>query len=466
MEGTKKKTKRVNRCTTCKALVAGHVGPCGRRCQNRPLITLDERDAEPTEDVEEVETEVEDDEVDEVVTNGDQTVENSDGSTAARPNSRVVGSNPTSTPRPGAMTGLPSWRILPEAEVTRDILSTLLTKFNKMEEKIDEIDRRTLNPIPIFSAATVGSVPATTAAPATVTLATGTNVCFTAQEVRMAPLQPLVVPPVTAPPPVPQVPLQVRRMDYLKPVSDTTDLSFLRPHDNLPDKLLREALRGEFTLIDDLLGFETLHEELPSYESYFDKGVMMFRPKQRRRHVVDCISWLEGWAIYEEILATYHGIEVYRMLCAYKRKVIEWTKKYKWPHIYSWDKDVRRKMGGWSMDFCNYNSGDFAHHFDKTTYLYQSYKCSFCSSGEHCSDDCPFGGAPGDEQAGGRQDRLVQHGVPNRDYTAPRVCSNFNYKRCYNRSCNRIHACRQCGGHLPFQDCKKYGRCARSPSLN
>lgn len=481
-EGKKKKTRRVNRCTTCKSLVAGHVGPCGRRCKNRPLITLDERDAEPTEDVEEVETEVEDDEDDEVVVNAEQMVENSVESGTGKSNPRVMGSNPTSTPRPGAAAVLPSWRILPETEVTRDILATLLSKFTKMEDKIEEIEKRTLNTIPVFSVATVGNVPTVSAPPAVVTLATGTNVSYVAQEVRMAsaqpqvaPSQPQVPPPVLhVPPPVPQVPQvgpqvppQVRRMDYLRPVSDTIDLGFLRPHDVLPDKLLREALRGEFILIDDLLGFETLHEELPSYESYFEKGVMMFRPKQKRRHVVDCISWLEGWATYEEILATYHGLEVYKLLCAYKRKVIEWTKKYKWPHIYSWDKDVRRKMGGWSMDFCSYNSGDFAHHFDKTTYLHQSYKCSFCSSGDHCTDDCPFGGAPGNEYAGGRQERLVQYGgAGNRDYMAPRVCSNFNYKKCYNRSCNRIHACKQCGGHLPFQDCKKYGRCARSPSWN
>ena len=350
MDGKKKKTKRVNRCTTCKETVAGHVGPCGLRCQNRPLITLDDRDVEPTEDVEEVETEVEEDDEDEVA----ESSEKAEYSSTAKSDSRVGGANPTSTPRPGASAGLPSWRIVPEAEVTKDILTALLTKFNRMEEKIDEIDKRTLTTVPIFTAATVGSVPAITPAVSVATLATGTTVSYTAQEARMAPVQPQEPPPPPA----------VRRMEYLKPVSDTTDLSFLRPHDVLPDKLLREALRGEFVLIDDMLGFETLHEEHTSYESYFEKGVMMFRPRHKRRHVVDVISWLEGWAIYEEILATYHGLEVYKLLCAYKRKMIEWTKKYKWPHIYSWDKDVRKKMGGWSMNFCNYNSGDFAHHFD------------------------------------------------------------------------------------------------------
>ena len=41
--------KKDRRCRTCGEKVQGHVGPCGRRCRNKDLMTFDD---EPEKDVE------------------------------------------------------------------------------------------------------------------------------------------------------------------------------------------------------------------------------------------------------------------------------------------------------------------------------------------------------------------------------------------------------------------------------
>ena len=150
----------------------------------------------------------------------------------------------------------------------------------------------------------------------------------------------------------------------------------------------------------------------------------------------------------------FHGWSVFRPLFDYKLRIIDWHKKYTWASVYSWDMEVRRKKGGISINFSDYDAGLFAHHFDSSTYKLKKTP----QEDPKNPPQQPFRGGPGASAGIGQK----KPGMGQFKYGAnrPEACYFFNTSECYNRFCRRPHYCKDCAGPMPHFECVRNGRCA------
>ena len=81
-----------------------------------------------------------------------------------------------------------------------------------------------------------------------------------------------------------------------------------------------------------------------------------------------------------------------------------------------------------------------------------------CGDTRHLLERCPFPKAPG-AGAGGRGGLEGNGG-----YEGIRAdpCINYNKNQCYLEHCRKAHVCKNCGGNMPYSDCKWYGQCANT----
>ena len=243
----------------------------------------------------------------------------------------------------------------------------------------------------------------------------------------------------------------------LRPVSDETDIRDLRPHPSINEKAIRDILRGEYCELETLIPPE--HERISetNYEAYIEEGQLFCRVKEKKRNVDSLLTWLEAWSRYEFLMNEFHGSRIFRNLYEYKLMSISWCKKYKWYSVCEWDMQLRKKKGGKSIEFLDYDAGLFTYHFDHTTFKgAPSKKCESCGEKEHKGSPCPFQGGPGAKGGPGPKRRNED----NSWYERMEACHFFNTSRCYNRWCKRVHACKGCNGPMPYFECKDRGRCS------
>ena len=245
----------------------------------------------------------------------------------------------------------------------------------------------------------------------------------------------------------------------LRPVNDFSEFRHLKPHPGVTEKQVKQILQGEYCELPILLQPEIETVKESNYEAVIQDGQFLCKVKEAKREINSIVSWMEAWAIYENIMLEYHGMPVYRQLYNYKMRVMEWYKKYSWASIYKWDVEVRQAKGSKSMNFLEQDAGLFAHHFDHTTHKPKPKpKCQHCNRDEHKGSPCPFRREPGTgNSTGQRRDGMGQY-----KYNAarPDACYFFNTSSCFNRYCNRPHICKNCAGPMPHFECRNSGRCA------
>lgn len=454
MDGEKrqKKTRAVPHCTTCGDKVKGHVGQCGRRCPKRPLITLDERDDTETPDTELREVPIDDNEQEipgddtETETVGDKSVNEKDiEMDSVVVNEGAAGFKGTSTPK-----GIVAHDYIQNSQISQKVITDVVAKLERLYVKFEEVstkvtglegdrvnrqeraenrqDRQEVRQEQ-RNEELEGAVG-------------GIDIPGLPQEV----LRVIQNREENRPPPV-----RVDRIPGLRPVPNDVDVRSIRPVDSIPDRLIVSALKGEYCELEHLISATYGNMIDTKVQVYWEDGQLMYKIQPPKKCIVDIVTWLESWTLYTRFMGAYHGQELFVSMCDYQYKVIDWSRKYKWPFVSTWDSKHRQMIAGRSVEFTTWDVAEFTNHFDPTSVRKGTTKCNHCASTEHTWSECPFRG-----NAGGRYGQ-AESGRPDRYNT----CFNWNYKMCTYPGCRRYHVCKGCGGNVPYVDCAVNGRCAR-----
>ena len=241
------------------------------------------------------------------------------------------------------------------------------------------------------------------------------------------------------------------------------DLVELKIQPGVNETTLKRTLSGEFTNTEIFLsGNYTQGTEETRYETFLEQGQLVVKPKRSRRKIYDVLTWLEGYNEYERVMAEYHGLSVYSVMCTYKNIVIDWSRKYSWQYIQSFDVANRSKKSGISIDFSDYDLVLFTSTFHAGTVKSSvtntgntgGVHCYKCGRPDHIRSNCPFRDGPGNQGASTRPSGRSQT-------EKQEVCYNFNRLKCSYKWCSRAHVCTGCGANqTPHEECRKYGKCA------
>ena len=224
----------------------------------------------------------------------------------------------------------------------------------------------------------------------------------------------------------------------LRSVPDSIDPRQLNVVPGIPEKTIRMALCGEFIFIEHFLGFMGAEAESNFELISDDTGRIEARQRRPRRQIFNIFTWLEAWQNYERLMVNYHGLAVYNLMNEYKIKMIEWDRGFIWAAVQNMDAKHRSRIGGKSVDFMDIDAVMITSNLNHNS--------------AKPSTKAPFRATP---TGYGRrsQDR-------NDNYSF--VCHQWNDNRCGFTNCKKWHICKGCGGEMPFIQCEKSGRCART----
>ena len=454
--------RKQRRCRTCGEKVQGHPGPCGERCRNRDLMTFDEEP--PAQNVEEEEDESEEessDEEEEVADGRGREEDVRRGESGRREEQVRAKGGKTSTPKPSKECSIPALQYISHSRETITVLQSLTeqmcrmnTRMEEMENKLQEAVRIVTPPrgsktVPLYRAKSPKENMVIISPPrerSGLTLASGERMQAEHEDVQTE---------------------QQRAIPGLRPIPKAFDVSSMKPHASVSEKTVKNALEGKYCSLDELLYMGKRREKEEVMETVWVNGRMEVRSKEKKKKIWDITAWLEAWGVYENIMTRFHGIDAYQMLHNYKMRIIELNKKYWWANVEDWDRQVREGKAGESIDFVKYDTADFCYHFDKSALKQVVIKCYKCGDTEHLLEKCPFRKASG-AGAGGRSGLDGNYwntgNTGNYNYEGIKAdpCINFNKKQCFLDYCRKAHVCKNCGGRLPYADCRYHGQCAQS----
>ena len=104
----------------------------------------------------------------------------------------------------------------------------------------------------------------------------------------------------------------------------------------------------------------------------------------------DYRAWLKYWDIYENLLVSHYGLDIYRELSLYKNHIAECEKVYKWSSVVQYDVKHRSALGGRSLCFSKIDPVLYVTTFDFRALRVDIAKCKSCGGMDHVTDKCPF----------------------------------------------------------------------------
>ena len=472
--GQKKKLiakKEGRTCCTCGKPTKGHPQPWGKKCKNKDLINLEEEKDEDEEDDNEEDGEVEEEDESSELSPDSETQSEESPDEAPRRRSakkspkkkKVVGMKKTKKSQKEKETSTPRRRKKRDSSIAalsfvsgnvdRTIIEALSDKLDKMDATVREMSRRWENEKNSSierSAHVIRDLPDNPS-----------NTYHVREDIQclegVSDAQKELL----------DMGIVLRDTGFqhqqpvpgLRPVSDLTEVRYLKPHPGIPDKTIRQILQGEYCDIATLLKPEIQTVKDEKYETFIQNGQLLCKVKEIKREINSIVTWFEAWAYYEWMMGEYHGWQAYKPLHAYKLRIIDWHRKYTWSSVYSWDVELRRDKGGKSMNFIEYDAGLFAHHFDQSTYRQKRNQEEGKSKP---TPQQPFRGGPGATAGTGL--RQPGPGIGQYRYAAarPEACYYYNTSECYTSNCRRPHYCKQCAGPMPHFECIRNGRCSYS----
>ena len=422
-EELQEKVVKRKTCTNCGRLVAGHPGRCGKKCK---LERIDK----------EVELDEEDEEEDENEEDTEESGEEEDDREKEEEDVRGKGKKVTSTPR-NKRSSVSGLQYAKEKDGP-EMLAMILQHLQRLETRIERIENNTTANV---STTSTGTVPIYNVASS---LSSPTNKYAEKREKSVKLMNPQDFE-------VPAVETTSSTLKGLQPVADNVELAHLKLGSGIPEKTIKSILRGEFCDLEWMLLKDINKQE--EYESYMVNGVWHYKLKQQKPLITNMTLWCEAWGIYENMMAQYHGLNVFQKMHKYKCRMYAWVKSYQWPYVYTWDKYVRENAK--SIDFCDYDVGEFTTHFPPKTCI-KDDRCDTCGI-DHGDNKCPFRSAPSGN-AGARRTSLERQ---RRNYFRPDACYDYNFNTCTIQGCRYPHICKGCGGYQPYLWCRQHNTCSR-----
>ena len=227
--------------------------------------------------------------------------------------------------------------------------------------------------------------------------------------------------------------------------------------EGLPDRVLRQALEGQYIQIDLFLENPTYDIESDSALEVVtgEEGLMTCRQKRPRRGVYNVISWLEAYENYMRVMVNYHGVTLFNNMSAYKTTIVEYDRMYLWKAVQRFDMKHRGRLGGKSIDFQSIDILLCNRILNSSVLKLEATRCTICGAYEHIYASCPFRDTPGTQSRSVGHRNNIQPARPTNER-----CFNWNANRCHDAQCWRLHICRGCGGNMPYKQCCEDGPCA------
>ena len=242
------------------------------------------------------------------------------------------------------------------------------------------------------------------------------------------------------------------------PGTRAKNLSCMEPHPgllrseswgNLPAKTLKTALRGECLNLEDIIDCNSVTTEPVQVETFMDSDFNITHKstsKKARKTVDNIVVWLEAWSIYEQIMVSHYGMDIYREMAEYKKYIIEQDKKYFFHAVYAYDVKHRSALGGKSLYF-NTLSPTLYHQCFEARSAKVTNETGNKQVMMQVEQETPFQQPPATEQKAKR-------------VKSKSICFKFNDLLCTDMACTRRHICRGCRGEKPYLTCIKTGKCA------
>ena len=279
------------------------------------------------------------------------------------------------------------------------------------------------------------------------------------------------------------------RVPGLRPLRDREDLSRYCPVPGISEKTLKEALSGEYILVESFLinNLADIEEASKPMELCAQSdGKVVYKSRKRTRSVYNFGTWLEAWINYARTMINYHGVAVSEHMLGYVKVIQDYDRRHPWKVVENVDVQNRMRHGGWDIEFAKMDVMMLFSSFDRASESHNRDRipgrCDLCRSTEHYAYNCPlqnslnqpFQGNPG-RQAGrgtrgqsysssyagsGNSRGFAGNQRESTRFISDEICDNWNDSRCYASSCRRSHICRGCGGGIPHSICIRFGKCA------
>ncbi len=176
---------------------------------------------------------------------------------------------------------------------------------------------------------------------------------------------------------------------------------------------------------------------------------------------------MEAWHNYERLLLSFHGFHLHGACTKYKLLMLSLDRKYIWSSLAILDMRHRLSLSGHSVQFDTIDSVLFSSIMDPTTVKTAATWCYLCKSFDHAIGECPFpssASTPYNKTIRGH--RAAAQGYQTSTISQAEVCNNFNNLYCVLTSCKRLHVCRSCRGHLPYELCVKQWHCTATKAIH
>ena len=227
----------------------------------------------------------------------------------------------------------------------------------------------------------------------------------------------------------------------------------------IPDKTIKCALNGEFCSLEDFLYNLSLPSEcIHDLQTYIDnKGQVQYKPKRQKRRITDLKTWQEAWAGFEETMVSFHGLQIYDQLVAYRLKIAEYDTRFNWHAVATFDMRHRASLDRRSIMFFTDIDPILAGSMMDATQVKQGVpRCLRCFSFDHQVSFCPFPQSSSAPSPSGSAGQKIQGNSVNSE-----ICRNYNSeKSCTFKFCRRQHICKGCFGPMPYTQCVRSGKCA------
>ena len=277
------------------------------------------------------------------------------------------------------------------------------------------------------------------------------------------------------------------RVPGLRPLREREDLSRYCPVPGISEKTLKDALSGEYILIESFLmnhlaDFDEANKPMELCAQ--SDGRVVYKSKRRTRSVYNFGTWLEAWINYSRTMINYHGVAVSENMLSYIKHIQDYDRRHPWKVVENVDVQNRMSHSGWDIEFSKIDIMMLFSSFDRASEMPNRVpgKCDICRSTEHYANNCPlqnslnqpFPGNPSRQAGRGTRGQTYSSsyagysstrgaGNNQREYSRvmrEEICENWNDTRCYSSSCRRWHLCRGCGGDLPHSICSRVSKCA------
>lgn len=249
----------------------------------------------------------------------------------------------------------------------------------------------------------------------------------------------------------------------LRQVPSSVNLASLAPVEGIQEKTIRQALEGNYVSLDEFLqNFNVNNLDAGDIQSYIDTdtGNVAYRSKKQKRRVINFNTWLEAWSNYEQLMISYHGIQLYSVMVQYRMLIMSYDRKYTWPSVAMLDMRHRLFLSKKSVCFVDIDPVLLSSVFDPTSVKMGAPRCLRCKSFDHFVSECFFPENSPVPSAGSAQKPKQKSFKQNQSSAAQEICQNFNALRCVFPTCRRLHICKVCRSDLPYELCVKQGKCS------